>query len=328
MENIFLEDKMRYPYFIFYSFNEIPLYQRISVEVSIMDIKRTHIVSIADFQKYIDNLYAMEIKNTLGILPRGIIPYATNFYFKNQKIRWAFKKLWHHYQQFKSNTFIFNKECLQGNPITYNPKNPSRRVLSLWDNSSKRKYLFSITDILGIFRACIMGTEIHQPRNPYTNLMFTMSQIRKIHMFLQLNMDRVRHDDFPILTYTRWASKELTYDHITHKDTYHGRLYVKPPEDPMIASLLWNTIVPTRNVIEEKRNLSIELRDELFRQIYLQFITNIKTIPTTKAGYYIRMTLLNSNTNYPGELLRNWYNTNKKRHTIRYNRLRNHPSSE
>jgi hypothetical protein len=328
MENIFLEDTMNYPYFIYYPFNEIPMYQRISVEISTMNLKRTHLVSITDFQKYIDNLYAMEIKNTLGILPRGIIPYATTFYFKNQRIRWAFKKLWNRYQEFKSGTLIFNTEDLQGNPITYNPKRPSRRVLSLWDNSSKRKYLFSITDILGILRACIMGAEIHQPKNPYTNIVFTMSQIRRIHMFLQSNMDRLQHDDSPILTYTRWLSKELTYDHITQKDTYHGSLHVKPPEDPMIASLLWNTIVPPQNVIESKRDISIELRDELFRQTYFEFVTSTKSIPTTKAGYYIRMTLLNSNTDYPGELLRNWYNTNKKRHTIRYNRLRNHPSSE
>ena len=322
------EDRIRYPYFIFYNECTIPWNQKLSIDASLVNMKNTHVVSIRNFQFYIENIRHMERTNTLGILPSGILPYAKRFYFNNQRIRWAFKRLVYVFKQRKSKRSIFNTECLEGNTIRYNPTRPLRRVLSIWDSFSSRSYLFTITDLLGIFRACILGNEIHKPKNPYTNLPFTQNQIRQIHMFFQSNIDRIHRRDIPILTYTRWLSTEITYDHITQHHTRYGSLSIRPPEEPMIANLLWNDILPIRNVEEDKQGIAIELRDEFLRQVYYEFITNMKDVPTTKIGHYVRTTLLNCDTESPGEILRKWYHTNRKRYTIRYRPVGNHRNSE
>jgi len=322
------ENKIRYPHFIFYSTDKIPWNQQLSIHASLIDVSGTHVVSIRKFYRYIDDIREMERTRTLGILPSNILPYAKKFYFCNQRIRWAFKRLWYMYMHRRSRRLIFNTECLEGNPIRYNTKNPSRRILCLWDNSSNRSYLFSITDLLGIFRACILGNEIHKPKNPYTNICFTYSQIRQIHIFFNNNMDRICREDMPILTYTRWGTTEITYDHITHSYTRYGSLHVHPPEEPMIASLLWNHIMHIQSLKDEKQELAIELRREFLRQVYYEFVTTMKDVPTTKIGYYVRMSLLNDNIESPGELLRKWHRINRRRYTIRYRPTGNHRDSE
>lgn len=323
------EDRVRYPYFIFYDISTIPWSQKLSIDASLINMKSTHVVSISKFQSYIENIEQMERTNTLGILPSGILPYAKRFYFHNQRIRWAFKRLLYIYKYYKSNSLVFNTECLEGTAIRYNPSYPSRRILRIWDNSSKRAYLFRIMELLGIFRACILGDEIHKPKNPYTNLPFTDSQIRQIHMFFHSNMDRLLPEDKPILTYTRWISTEITYDHLDQQASRYGGLTIRRPEEPMIANLLWDGIMSVQTLEDDKQPLAMEIRDELLTQVYYEAVTNLQAVPTTKLGRYVRTTLLNgASTESPGEELRKWHNTNRKRYTIRHRPTGNHRNSE
>jgi hypothetical protein len=317
--DIFEEDRIRHPYFIFTSLDTIPYYQRESIEASTIGVNNTHVVSVCDFQNYIDNIRKMECTNTLGILPSGIIPYAKRFYFDNQRIRWGFKRLLYIYRVYKSKTAIFNTECLEGETILYNPTRPPRRILCLWDKPSSRSYLFRITDLLGIFRASILGDEIHKPKNPYTNIPFTYSQIRRIHMFFQNNMDRILPDDAPILTYTRWQSVELTYDHIIQRNIHITAPF---PETPYIATLLWDSIMSVESLKEDKKSLAEELRREFLKQVFYEFSTSMSKVPTTKLGYYVRTSILNERTQSPGETIRNWYYSNRIRYRVRRNHRR------
>lgn len=321
-----MDNQGKYPYYIFTTSVDIPYLQNHSIKASTYDIQNTHVLGITDFYGYIYDIQRLELDKQLGILPPGIVPYARTFYFKNQRIRWAFKRLLYLYNRRKASKQIFNTECLGGEPIEYKQSISSRRILCLWDMNSKRSYLYRIDDILGILRASILGDEIHTPKNPYTNLPFTSTQIREIHLFLQANMDRILPTDAPMMTYTRWESKELTYDHIDQ--IRYARIFnINRVPESMIVSMLWNRILNTDSLPEDKKAIANEIRSEFLKQSHHTAVTQVKCVPTTKIGYYVRTQLLDgedTNGISAGKRLKWWHLQNR----IRYRVGRNHPHTE
>lgn len=313
---------IHYPHCVLYPVHklQIPYPQSVALQSGLCNLYHTHTVSLPRFYLYLEDIKRMIQTNQLGILPPKLPYYAKMFYFQNQKSRWAFKKLLHMYHNKHAHTNMFNTECLEGRELRYSPTYPPRRTMCLWDQHSRRSYVFSINDILGIFRACILQEEIHPPKNPYTNIPFTQQQLRKIHMFLQYNRDRFQPEDEVLLTYTRWHSVRIAYDHITKiRHTIQPRLPLdnRVIEEPMIASMLWESILDTDTVCREKLPIAEELQTEFFKQIYYEFTTNCAFVPTTKVGHYVH-TILTTHDD-PGSTLRKWHNTNRRRFTLRSN---------
>jgi len=318
--NVFTkEDTIRYPYYLFMNTHTIPYLQRHSVLASTCNFKGDHIVSIAEFYGYLGDIREMTRTNQLGILPRGIPPYAKRLYFQNQRTRWAFKKLLHLYRVHTAPNKIGNTECLECEPIQYNPHKSPRRILSLWDGHSNRMYMFRLNDILGIFRAQILEDEIHHPRNPYTNLPFTIQQIRVIHEFLYANMDRLTPEDSPILTYTRWRSVHITYNHTNQspRQRAHFQLESEPTPGgptPLIASLLLDKMLMTKHIWDDKKQYADELKNECLAQLRHESVSDIPPVPKTKLGLYIHNTIQYSSS--PGDTFHEWGDSNRVYHMV------------
>jgi hypothetical protein len=155
-----------------------------------------------------------------------------------QRIRFQLRRLVYHYRNYRKHLYpVYNTEDLYGEEFKIIPvksrrhtssqnqqNNYGKNVLKLWDDSLKRWNLFTMNDLLGIFREKVIQYGV-RPRNPYTNLEFTEKQSIVIHQWL---LERIHHlsittpQDIILIHYLKYPSLILYHYWISLIFTRHS----------------------------------------------------------------------------------------------------------
>jgi len=284
--------------------------------------KPNYIVNSTELITISKELLFNETVGKLGIFPPGIGNVFKCYNYLNQKFIWMFRKVLYRYKcrLLDKPSLIANTEDLIGYPIDKQSK--SKRVLKLWDNQSSKYYYFTINDLIGIFKSSLINDDnpVH-PKNPYTNLEFTIGQIVVIYQFFQINRDRIPICYSSIIAYCKW-NKSLRIIHNYNTIFYYqscNSLRCNERDEKLHETILLDSLFNKRrhNIRQDKQ----ELYDSI-RKIFLYLILNgdydiDNIIPETKMEYYV----LNTYINYGGirtlGILNKWLEINSIRYRIK-----------
>ena len=299
----------------FCNMNHIPLHYRSALTLFFMNKEETCFNSISDiitsFKKIDRNI---KLKPT-SILPKNVHYYCLNIFKKNQKIRWLLKNMIYRKNIQKKVKLISNKEDLYGDPIEYDKDDESK--LLLWDHSSNHSYLFTFEDLFELFKAKLEGDVIYSPKNPYTNIDFSYTQLIVIKHFFYKHLTNEQICNSPSMTYLKWNSKKITYDHIDYLENmrtmtldYHDT--VKPDT---ISSVIVDSLMPVETISSTKREICKKIKTYLLWCLKYFDKYDIFPIPQNKIENYIVSTLHTEED--PGKIFREWHITNRSRFYIR-----------
>lgn len=309
----------------FVSFDEIPYHISTAIRAIFME-NDYEFKSYVNFHKRLSLIKELSTKNELGIIPPQIHLWAKRVFQRNQQLRWFYKRILNQFLISHRHQKILNTNDLFENPIRHSPNRPSKRNLVLWDSQSQRSYLFTLNDILGILRSSILGTEVHAPKNPYTNIPFSIQQRARIHCFLLQNADRIKEYDTSILLYTRWSSTRIVYD---YRYSTLNHIHTMTDADPSVeersqsfsANILLNRLLPIQHIKPDKQPMCEEFRECILRHLA---ISNLYSVPPNVSSKisYLTNTIIEDSRN-PGKRIHNWFWTNRRRYRIRYKQTEN-----
>ena len=302
------------------------LHQSILETLGTMNVSKTnHLVKSTELITIGNELSYNETVGKLGIFPSGIGKVFKIFNYLNQKYIWMFRKVLYRYKlrSMDKPSNIANTEDLIGYDIDY--KSKSRRILKLWDNQSSRYYCFTINDIIGVFKSSLISDDnpVH-PKNPYTNLEFTIGQIAEIYTFLQSNRDRIPICYSSIIAYCRW-NKSLRIIHNYNTLFYYHlgpcqSVHCDERDEKLHETILLDSLFIKRrcDIKKDKQELY-----EKMRKIFLYLILNDKysidnIIPDTKMDRFVLETYLNYGGIRTLGILNKWLVSNSIKYIVKY----------
>lgn len=302
------------------------LHQSILETLGTMNVSQTnHLVKSTELITIGNELSYNESVGKLGIFPPGIGKVFKLFNCLNQKYIWMFRKVLYRYKLriMDKPLYIANTEDLIGDNINY--KSKSRRILKLWDNQSSRYYCFTINDIIGVFKSSLISDDnpVH-PKNPYTNLEFTIGQIVEIYKFLQSNRDRIPICYSSIIAYCKW-NKSLRIIHNYNTLFYYQlgpcqSIHCDERDEKIHETILLDSLFIKRrcDIKKDKQELYEEMR-KIFLYLILNETYSIDNIiPDTKMGYFVLDTYLKYGGIRTLGILNKWLESNSYKYIVKY----------
>jgi len=274
-----------------------------------------------ELYKIIDEINHCEFYKIPHIFPIGTGRAMEMVYFRHNMIRFAFKRLYNAWFFKKYSSKIANEEDLLGNPFNMETYSKNRRILKLWDWTSRTYYLFTIADIIGTFRARLMNTDSPKhPANPYTNIPYTLPQLARIWEFMTANGDRIMSNmEYQVtIPYIRFRSIMSVHQVIHLFETPSATLLTLEHPEKESERMIMESMIPTKDVYDDKKDLVSDVMSALFTVIHATNLENVALIPSTKTEHYVYSTFMSGGILNTIKMVREFVKTNtKKKHIIR-----------
>lgn len=269
-----------------------------------------------ELYKIIDDINECEKYKIPHIFPIGTGRAMELVFYNHNRVRFAFKKLLNAWFFKHYSNKIANEDDLLGNSFNMETYSKNRRILKLWDWNSRTHYLFTVTDIIGSFRARLMNFDSPKhPANPYTNIKYSTAQLSRIWEFMMANSDRSmsRIDTQVIIPYIRFHSIMTVHQVIHLFETPSATLLTPEHPEKESEKMIMDCMIPVGNIFDDKKDIVTDIMTALFTVINATNLDNVAIIPSTKAEYYVYSKFMSNGILKTIKMVREFVNINTKK---------------